>query len=88
MISGFTSAVALTIVATQLGPHLGLKLHKEGFLPTVEGIIEHIYDCRQWDMILSAICISILLFMKVKSVFRLSYLVKIFHNVVLCPVET
>ena len=67
VISGFTSAVALTIVATQLGPHLGLtKLHKEGFVPTIQGIIEHIHDCREWDMILSAICITILLFMKVR----------------------
>lgn len=64
MISGFTSAVALTIVGTQVKALLGLHFEGEGFLPTVKGVIAHIHDVKPGDAILSLICCSILFFLK------------------------
>jgi MFS superfamily sulfate permease-like transporter len=46
VISGFTSAVSLTIVATQIKALLGLHFEKEGFMPTINGLIEHIGETK------------------------------------------
>jgi SulP family sulfate permease len=42
VLSGFTSAVSLTIAATHVKSLLGLHFESEEFIPTVQGIIEHI----------------------------------------------
>jgi sodium-independent sulfate anion transporter 11 len=65
VISGFTSGVALTIVATQLKSLLGLHFDKEGFLPTMIGVFEHIREVHKWDTILSIIGLSTYMFLKV-----------------------
>ncbi|CAG7668207.1 unnamed protein product [Allacma fusca] len=62
--SGFTSGVALTIVATQIKALLGLKFHGEGFLVTAIGLVEHISETKKWDAILSLCCCVVLLSLK------------------------
>jgi len=47
VISGFTSAVSLTIVATQIKALLGIHFEKEGFLPTMEGLAAHIGETKK-----------------------------------------
>ncbi|XP_035715824.1 sodium-independent sulfate anion transporter isoform X2 [Folsomia candida] len=69
--SGFTSAAAITICSTQIKGLLGLKFAAEGFLPTIKGAIQHIYEVRLSDSILSLICIiSLLVLMKLQLLLR------------------
>jgi len=68
VISGFTSGVALTIVATQLKSLLGLKFDKEGFLPTVMGVIEHFPQRNNMDFYMSIIGLSTYVLLKVRIV--------------------
>jgi len=65
VISGFTSAISLTIIATQIKPFLGIHFDEEGFLPTLKGVWEHISEIQQWDAILSVSCCVILLSLQV-----------------------
>ncbi|CAL8073740.1 unnamed protein product [Orchesella dallaii] len=64
VISGFTSAVAITIVGTQVKALLGLNFEGEGFLPTAKGVIKHFNEIKMGDAILSLICCSVLLTLK------------------------
>ncbi|CAG7833194.1 unnamed protein product [Allacma fusca] len=71
VISGFTSAVALTIVSTQLKGLLGLQFPQEGFLPTIEGTIENFSKIHTADALLSLVCCLTLFFlMKLQFIFR------------------
>ncbi|XP_021956171.1 sodium-independent sulfate anion transporter [Folsomia candida] len=64
VISGFTSSVAITIVATQIKALLGIHFDREGFLPTVLGLADHIEEVKVPDALLSLGCCIFLLIMK------------------------
>lgn len=67
VISGFTSAVAITIISTQVKGLLGLSFPAEGFLPTFEGLVEHIKEIRLADAYLSLGCCVFLFFLLVSN---------------------
>jgi MFS superfamily sulfate permease-like transporter len=45
--SAFTSAVALTIIATQLKPLLGLSFPAEEFVETLQGLAHRLDDIKK-----------------------------------------
>jgi len=47
VISAFTSAVALTIIATQFKPLLGLSFPAEEFVESIIGIFERLDDIKR-----------------------------------------
>ncbi|KAJ2945897.1 hypothetical protein O0L34_g4805 [Tuta absoluta] len=64
VVSGFTSAAAVTIASSQLKGLLGLRFSSESFLSTWEGVFKHIGDTRIQDTLLSLVCCIVLLGMK------------------------
>jgi len=64
VISGFTSAAAVTIGTTQIKSLLGIKIHAEGFVDTWKETFKHIGETRWQDFSLGLACIVLLLFMK------------------------
>ncbi|XP_073945401.1 sodium-independent sulfate anion transporter-like [Choristoneura fumiferana] len=64
VVSGFTSAAALTIASSQIKGLLGLKFSAESFISTWKGLFEHIGDTRLPDTLLSLACCILLLGMK------------------------
>lgn len=62
--SGFTSAVALIIVTSQVKDVLGIKVTGSTFLDMWTSIFDNIGNTRKWDTILGIICIIILLLMR------------------------
>lgn len=64
VISGFTSAVAFTIISTQIKALLGLHFEGEGFLPTMTGLFHHLPDIKMPDAMLSLVCCSTLFVLK------------------------
>ncbi|XP_066949703.1 sodium-independent sulfate anion transporter-like isoform X7 [Macrobrachium rosenbergii] len=64
VISGFTSAAAITIASTQLKGIFGLKFSSEGIIETFQKLIEHMAEFRWQDFILGVACIALLLAMK------------------------
>lgn len=65
VVSGFTSAAALTIASSQIKGLLGLKYNAETFIGTWKGLFEHITETRLTDSLLSAGCCITLLGMQV-----------------------
>ncbi|XP_068214134.1 sodium-independent sulfate anion transporter-like isoform X2 [Palaemon carinicauda] len=70
VISGFTSAAAITIASTQLKGLLGLKFSSEGLIDTFRKLIENIYDFRWPDFVLGMSCTVILLLLRKMKEFR------------------
>ncbi|CAG7835167.1 unnamed protein product [Allacma fusca] len=71
VMSGFTSAAAITICSTQIKSLLGLTFPAEGFLDVFKGTVEHISDMKTNDALLSIVCIGVLLFLQnLQSIFR------------------
>ncbi|GBP59958.1 Sodium-independent sulfate anion transporter [Eumeta japonica] len=64
VVSGFTSAAAVTIASSQIKGLLGLKFSAETFVATWKGIYRHIADTRLPDTLLSFACCILLLGMK------------------------
>lgn len=63
--SGFTSAVALIIVASQVKDLLGIMTKGNTFLEIAISISENVKDAKLWDTSLGIICIIVLLLMRV-----------------------
>lgn len=61
VISGFTSAAAITIATTQVTGLLGVKAKSEGFLDTIFKLFENIDKANYWDAIMGISCVIILL---------------------------
>ncbi|ODM93537.1 Sodium-independent sulfate anion transporter, partial [Orchesella cincta] len=59
--SAFTSAAAITICSTQIKALLGLSYPAEGFLSIITGAVDHIYEVKLNDTLLSIACIVTLL---------------------------
>ncbi|CAH0397843.1 unnamed protein product [Chilo suppressalis] len=64
VVSGFTSAAAITIASSQIKGLLGLKFSAETFVGTWKGVFGHIQDTRLPDTLLSLACCIVLLGMK------------------------
>uniref|UniRef100_T1JAD8 SLC26A/SulP transporter domain-containing protein n=1 Tax=Strigamia maritima TaxID=126957 RepID=T1JAD8_STRMM len=64
VISGFTSAAAIIIGATQLKGLLGVKIKANHFLGVMYEIAIHITETNLWDLFLGIICIVLLLLMR------------------------
>ncbi|XP_026271920.1 sodium-independent sulfate anion transporter [Frankliniella occidentalis] len=62
--SGFTSAVAIIIVSTQVKDILGIKASGSTFVSIWTSVFEDIQNTRLWDPILGIICIVVLLLMR------------------------
>ncbi|XP_063361922.1 sodium-independent sulfate anion transporter-like isoform X1 [Cydia amplana] len=64
VVSGFTSAAAVTIASSQVKGLLGLKFSAETFIATWKEMYHHIGDTRLPDTLLSLACCIVLLGMK------------------------
>lgn len=64
VISGFTSAAAITIASSQLKPLFGLSLKTRGLVDTWVKVFSNIKDFRWQDLTLGLICIVLLLILK------------------------
>ncbi|XP_049869038.1 sodium-independent sulfate anion transporter-like [Pectinophora gossypiella] len=71
VVSGFTSAAAITIASSQIKGLLGLRFSSESFLSTWEGVFKHIQSTRMQDTLLSLVCCIILMGMKALKDIRL-----------------
>ncbi|XP_013143122.1 PREDICTED: sodium-independent sulfate anion transporter-like [Papilio polytes] len=71
VVSGFTSAAAITIASSQIKGLLGLKFNAESFKATWEGVIHHIGDTRMQDTLLGLACCIVLMGMKAMKDIRL-----------------
>lgn len=63
--SGFTSAVALIIVTSQVKDILGISAKGATFIEIWKSIFKDIENVRAWDTFLGLTCIGVLLSMKV-----------------------
>ncbi|CAG9094603.1 unnamed protein product [Plutella xylostella] len=64
VVSGFTSAAALTIASSQVKGLLGLSFKSESFIDTWRGVVTHIKEVRLADTGLSLLCCLVLFGMK------------------------
>ncbi|XP_068211653.1 sodium-independent sulfate anion transporter-like isoform X2 [Palaemon carinicauda] len=64
VISGFTSAAAITIASSQLKPLFGLSLQTKGLVDTWVQVAKNLPDFRWQDLTLGVVCIIILSIMK------------------------
>ncbi|XP_063825015.1 sodium-independent sulfate anion transporter-like isoform X1 [Ostrinia nubilalis] len=71
VVSGFTSAAAVTIASSQLKGLLGLKFPSESFIDTWAGVFKNIGQCRLPDTLLSLACCIVLFGMKAMKDIRL-----------------
>ncbi|XP_055710785.1 sodium-independent sulfate anion transporter-like isoform X2 [Phlebotomus papatasi] len=62
--SGFTSAVALVILSSQVKDVLGISASGNTFIQMWSSIFEHIQDTRLWDTVLGILCIIVLMLMR------------------------
>lgn len=63
--SGFTSAVSLIIVTSQIKDVLGITAKGTTFLEIWQSIFKDIHNIRAWDTVLGLTCIAVLLIMRV-----------------------
>ncbi|KAL0841340.1 hypothetical protein ABMA28_015052 [Loxostege sticticalis] len=71
VVSGFTSAAAVTIASSQLKGLLGLKFKSESFIGTWTGVFKNIGQSRMADTLLSLGCCIVLFGMKALKDIRL-----------------
>lgn len=64
VVSGFTSAAAVTIASSQLKGLLGLQFQSDTFIGTWKGFFDHIGDTRMADTLLSLSCCIVLMGMQ------------------------
>lgn len=67
--SGFTSAVALIIVTSQVKDVLGIAANGTTFVQIWKSILTNISSTRAWDTLLGLTCIAVLLIMRVNIKF-------------------
>lgn len=63
--SGFTSAVSLIIVTSQIKDILGITAKGATFVQIWSGIIDDVENTKMWDTVLGLSCILLLLAMRV-----------------------
>ncbi|XP_015595529.1 sodium-independent sulfate anion transporter isoform X1 [Cephus cinctus] len=63
--SGFTSAVALIIVSSQIKDILGITAQGSTFIQMWKSISENIHNTSAWDATLGASCIAVLLILRI-----------------------
>lgn len=63
--SGFTSAVALIIITSQIKDVLGINASGNTFVATWKSLFQDIHNTRTWDTVFGVICIVVLLLMRV-----------------------
>ncbi|XP_053688571.1 sodium-independent sulfate anion transporter [Sabethes cyaneus] len=63
--SGFTSAVALIIVTSQIKDVLGITAKGSTFLEIWQSIFSDIHNIKAWDTVLGITCIAVLLIMRI-----------------------
>nr|CAI5846377.1 unnamed protein product [Callosobruchus analis] len=66
--SGFTSAVALIIVTSQMKDVLGIHVQSSGgstFIGTWRSIFQDIHKTQAWDTTLGVVCIAVLLMLRI-----------------------
>ncbi|XP_060802818.1 sodium-independent sulfate anion transporter isoform X1 [Amyelois transitella] len=71
VVSGFTSAAAVTIASSQIKGLLGLRFSAETFIATWRGVYQHIEETRFPDTLLSLACCIVLMGMKALKDIRL-----------------
>ncbi|XP_077979767.1 sodium-independent sulfate anion transporter-like [Glandiceps talaboti] len=64
VISGFTTAAAITIGFGQVKHILGLSYHADAFIQDIEEIIKNITDTNLWDLLMAACCFLFLILLK------------------------
>ncbi|KAH6943316.1 hypothetical protein HPB50_019454 [Hyalomma asiaticum] len=64
VISGFTSAAAITIASTQLKSLFGMKFEAEEFLDTMYQFFTHLHTMRLADSLLGVSCVILLLLIR------------------------
>lgn len=65
--SGFTSAVALIIISSQIKDLLGITTSGATFVDLWISVFNDIHNTKKWDTILGFICIGVLLIMRVSK---------------------
>ncbi|KAJ8973168.1 hypothetical protein NQ317_007509 [Molorchus minor] len=68
--SGFTSAVALIIVTSQVKDVLGIKASGTTFVDTWRSIFSDIHNTQGWDTLLGITCIAVLLILRIVSTLK------------------
>lgn len=68
MSSGFTSAVAIIIVSTQVKDILGIRAKGSTFVSIWSSVLDDIHNTTLWDPVLGVACIVVLLLMRVSGV--------------------
>ncbi|CAG9859948.1 unnamed protein product [Phyllotreta striolata] len=63
--SGFTSAVALIIVTSQVKDVLGIRASGNTFIETWKSLFSDIHNTRVWDAALGIVCIAVLLILRI-----------------------
>uniref|UniRef100_A0A1B6DIL8 SLC26A/SulP transporter domain-containing protein n=1 Tax=Clastoptera arizonana TaxID=38151 RepID=A0A1B6DIL8_9HEMI len=63
--SGFTSAVALLIISSQIKDVLGITAAGATFIEIWSSVLEDIHNTKLWDTVLGVTCIIILLLMRI-----------------------
>lgn len=69
--SGFTSAVALIIVTSQIKDVLGIKASGTTFIQIWSSIFDDIHNTRTWDTCLGITCIVVLLTMRILATLKI-----------------
>lgn len=63
--SGFTSAVALIILTSQVKDILGITSSGNTFVETWHSLFDDIHNTQAWDTVFGITCIAVLLIMRV-----------------------
>jgi len=73
-ISGFTSAAAISIAATQIKGQLGITYSANGFVEEVTGLVENISDTQWKDALVAFISLTsiYLMMVRLKDSFKVS----------------
>lgn len=78
--SGFTSAVALIIITSQVKDILGIPAQGSQFLEMWKSLVEHLHETSAWDAALGVTCIALLLFLRV---YRTKIIITLQHYITL-----
>uniref|UniRef100_U5EHL8 Putative sulfate/bicarbonate/oxalate exchanger sat-1 n=1 Tax=Corethrella appendiculata TaxID=1370023 RepID=U5EHL8_9DIPT len=68
--SGFTSAVSLIIVTSQVKDILGIQARGNTFLEIWRSIFSDIHHTKAWDTVLGVTCIAVLLIMRIVATLK------------------
>lgn len=79
--SGFTSAVALIIVTSQVKDVLGITAKGATFLEIWTNIFRDIHNTKGWDCLLGLTCIGVLLILRVSIIIFKGIMPTLFGNI-------